>query len=85
MKGTNYIQALWKLTLIGFNLCKRSTLIYDSGTKPYTGTKLHGIRQAVASVLQNPTKTVNRFVKVCSIQTCQNKLLAGFKKMTGVK
>lgn len=70
---------------MGFDLRERSALIYDSGTEPFTGTTLQGISQAVVGVLSSPAETRNRFVKVRSVQACQNELLAAFEKATGTK
>ena len=68
---------------MGFNIAECSAIIYDSGTEKFTGTMLEGIGQAVVGVLQHPDETANRFVKVRSIQTCQNELLDAFQSATG--
>jgi hypothetical protein len=68
---------------MGFNIAQCSAIIYDSGTERFTGTTLEGIGQAVVGVLQHPDETANRFVKVRSIQTCQNELLEAFQSATG--
>lgn len=70
---------------MGFDIRERTALIYDSGTEPFTGTTLQGISQAVVGVLKNPAETSNRFVKVRSVKTCQNELLAAFEKATETK
>lgn len=67
---------------MGFNIAQSSATIYNSGTKPFTGTTLEGIGQAVVGVLLHPAETANRFVKVLSIQTCQNELLNAFEAAT---
>ncbi|KAI9776757.1 MAG: hypothetical protein M1839_009401 [Geoglossum umbratile] len=77
--------ALNRFPLMGFNIAQRSAIIYDTGTEQFTGTTLEGIGQAVLSVLQQPDKTVNRFMKVRSIQTCQNELLEAFQSATGTQ
>lgn len=68
---------------MGFDIAQCSAVIYDAGTEPFTGTTLEGIGQAVVGVLQHPDETANRFVKVRSIQTCQNELLEAFQSATG--
>lgn len=68
---------------MGFNVERRQAIIYDDGTERFTGTTLDGIGQAVVGVLQHPDETVNRFVKVMSISTCQNELLEAFQSGTG--
>ena len=78
-------QALRSAPAIGFDMHNRSALIYDSGTEPFTAVTLHGLGQAVVGVLQNPAETANRFVRVRSVQTCQNEVLGTFEKVTGCK
>lgn len=68
---------------MGFDMARCSAIIYDSGTERFTGTTLEGIGQAVVGVLKHPDETANRFVKVRSIQTCQNELLEAFQSATG--
>ncbi|KAB5554506.1 NmrA-like family protein [Coniochaeta sp. 2T2.1] len=77
--------ALNKFPLMGFNLPARSAIIYDSGTEYFSGTTLEGIGQSVVGVLQRPEETKNRFVRVMSIKTSQNELLAAFEEVTGQK
>ena len=67
---------------MGFNMATKTAIIYDSGTEEFTGTTLDGIAQAVLGVLQHPAETTNRFVKVRSLKTCQNELLAAFQSVT---
>ncbi|KAI1179176.1 NmrA-like family protein [Nemania sp. FL0916] len=74
--------ALPKFPRMGFNISERRATIYDEGTEEFTGTTLEGIGQAVVGVLQHPIETANRFVKVRSIQTSQNALLAAFQCAT---
>lgn len=68
---------------MGFHIADRRATIFDAGTEQFTGTTLEGIGQSVVGVLQRPAETANRFVKVRSIQTSQNELLAAFEKATG--
>lgn len=79
------IQALRYAPVIGFDIRNRSALIYDSGTEPFTAVTLDGLGQAVVGVLQNPAEAANRFVKVRSVQTCQNEILGAFERATGCK
>lgn len=76
-------QALPKFALMGFDLKHQSAVVYDKGREEFTGTTLDGIGQAVVGVFQNTEATANRFVKVRSIQTCQNQLLEAFQQATG--
>lgn len=68
---------------MGFDIEKSSAIIYDAGTKKFTGSTLEGIGQAVVGVLQHPEETANRPVKALSILTCQNALLEAFRNATG--
>ncbi|KAI3326748.1 NAD(P)-binding protein [Xylariaceae sp. AK1471] len=72
--------ALAKFPHMGFNLATHHATIYDAGTEEFTGTTLSGIGQSVVGVFSHLAETANRFVKVRSIQTCQNELLAAFQK-----
>lgn len=74
-----------KFPLMGFDPVSCTATIYDSGTTPFTGTTLSGIGQSVVGILSNPSQTANRFVKIFSIRTCQNELLAAYEKATGKK
>lgn len=65
---------------MGFNIPERRATIYDAGTEEFTGTTLEGIGQSVVGVLRHAAETANRFVKVRSIQTSQNALLAAFQR-----
>lgn len=76
-------QAIKKFPLMGFNTNDHSATIYDNGEEDFTGTTLEGIAQSVVGVLTHPEETKNRFVKVMSIKTCQNKLLQAFQLVTG--
>lgn len=71
-----------KFALMGFNVNEHSATIYDNGEEDFTGTTLEGIAQSVVGVLTHPEETRNRFVKVRSIKTCQNKLLQAFQHVT---
>lgn len=82
LSGSDWLQALKKFSLMGFDIDKSSAIIYDSGTENFTGITLEGIGQAVLGVLQHPAETANRFVKVRSIMTCQNELLDAFQNAT---
>ncbi|KAH9900506.1 NAD(P)-binding protein [Xylariomycetidae sp. FL2044] len=72
-----------KFPLMGFDARAYRATIYDAGAEPFTGTTLEGIGQSVVGVLTRPAETANRFVKVRSIQTCQNELLGAYEKATG--
>ncbi|KAG9707177.1 NAD(P)-binding protein, partial [Aureobasidium melanogenum] len=77
--------AMKKFPMMGFDVQNHKAIIYDKGTEKFTGTTLQGIGQAVVGTLQNSEATANRFLKVQSIQTCQNELLEAFEKVTEEK
>lgn len=68
---------------MGFDVVNSTAIIYGAGEEYFTGTTLDGIGQSVVGVLQHPDETVNRFVKILSVKTCQNELLQAFEKATG--
>ncbi|KAG9600107.1 NAD(P)-binding protein, partial [Aureobasidium melanogenum] len=75
--------AMKKFPMMGFDVRNHKAIIYDEGSEKFTGTTLEGIGEAVVGTLRNPAATANRFLKVQSIQTCQNELLEAFEKVTG--
>ncbi|KAI1089768.1 NAD(P)-binding protein [Rostrohypoxylon terebratum] len=75
--------AIGRFPLMGFDVRKRSAVIYDNGTEEFTGTTLEGIAQAVIGVLRHPDETANRHVKARSIQVSQSQLLDAFQRATG--
>ncbi|KAF5020613.1 hypothetical protein F66182_7362 [Fusarium sp. NRRL 66182] len=75
--------ALKRFPTMGFDIAKRSAVIYDDGTESFSGTTLQGIGQSVVGVFHHPNETANRFVSVMSIKVCQNELLAAFQEGTG--
>ncbi|KAI0206159.1 NAD(P)-binding protein [Astrocystis sublimbata] len=77
--------ALSKFPRMGFNISERRATIYDAGTESFTGTTLEGIGQSVVGVLTHLFETANRFVKVRSIKTSQNELLAAFQRAAAAK
>lgn len=79
------LKALKRFPTFGFDIEKREAIIYDDGTERFTGTTLKGIAQSVIGILQNPESTVNRYVCVRSIETCQKDILMEFEKVTGQK
>ncbi|TLS27771.1 hypothetical protein PpBr36_01017 [Pyricularia pennisetigena] len=74
--------ALKKFPTMGFDISTNTAIIYDTGTETFTGTTTQGIAQAVIGVLRNPDETANRVVRVRSVQTCQQELLAAFRDAT---
>ncbi|KAF2755734.1 NAD(P)-binding protein [Pseudovirgaria hyperparasitica] len=75
--------AMKKFPVIGGYQKERRMNIFDSGNATFTGTTMEGIATSVAGILKNPGPTANRHVKVRSIQTSQNEIVAAFEKVTG--
>ena len=82
---TKLMQAMKKFHLMGFDIQNHKAIIYDAGSERFTGTTLEGIGQAVVGALQRPEETANRFLKVQSINTCQNELLGALEEVSGQK
>lgn len=61
---------------------KKFTL-YDGGNTPFSTTPLHAVAKAVVGVLQHPTETANRAVRVHGRVLTQNQLLELAKKALG--
>lgn len=76
-----------KTGFLGFNLQERSAKIWDDGNTPFSTTNLALIGEAVVSILtpEHVQETKNTTVYVASHTTTQNKILAGFEKITGDK
>lgn len=70
---------------LGFSLPKKTATIFDSGNEPFTGTNVRTIGLAVASILQHPTETANRYLNIASFTTTQNKILSILEEETGEK
>lgn len=56
--------------------------IYGSGDQEFSSTSLPAVGQAVVGVLNHPTETANKVVRVEEIVLTQNKLLSILKKLT---
>lgn len=51
-------------------------MLYDGGDSPFTGTLFAGVGDAVARILLHPAETRNKYLRVRSLRTTQNALLA---------
>jgi hypothetical protein len=67
---------------MGFSVREHEARIFDTGNKRFTGTCMHHIGRSVAGILENPDQTANRHIKIRSIETCQNEILAAFESET---
>ncbi|KAL8777090.1 MAG: hypothetical protein Q9203_002899 [Teloschistes exilis] len=70
---------------LGFDLKAHTARIYDAGDAKVNMTLLSTVGQAVASVLQHPAETANRYIYVQTAMGTQNDLLAALEKSTGKK
>ena len=77
----------WGLSLgfLGFDLEKKTALIYGDGNNYMDTTVLPTIGKSVAGVLQHPEETANRCVHINSYHTTQNQILTALEKVTGEK
>ncbi|OJD26097.1 hypothetical protein ACJ73_02523 [Blastomyces percursus] len=69
----------------GFDLPNKAARLYDSGNEPITGVLIDSVGQAVVGTFLNPTETANKFLRIRSLQTTQNQILAAFEKITESK
>jgi len=70
---------------LGFNLKEKKATIYESGNEPFTGTNLHTIGLAIASILQKPEDTANKYFDIASFTTSQNEVLKILEDVSGEK
>ncbi|KAI4256584.1 MAG: hypothetical protein LQ352_002023 [Teloschistes flavicans] len=70
---------------LGFDLKSHTAQIYDAGDAKINMTTLSVVGQSVASVLQHPAETANRYVYVQSTVGTQNEILAALEKSTSEK
>ncbi|KAF1815171.1 NAD(P)-binding protein, partial [Eremomyces bilateralis CBS 781.70] len=67
----------------GMDLSNSRATIFGSGNEQVTATNLGTIALAVAKVLQLPEKTKNRMLRIRSVQSSQNEVLAELEVATG--
>ncbi|KAI0448960.1 hypothetical protein F5B21DRAFT_509633 [Xylaria acuta] len=70
---------------IGLDKTTKTATIFDSGDEPYQASNLPDIGRAVAAVLKNPERTVNRYISIASFNPTQNQVLEIAEKLTGAK
>ncbi|ORY70031.1 uncharacterized protein BCR38DRAFT_98117 [Pseudomassariella vexata] len=70
-------------THLNFNKDTRTAQIVDSGDEPFSPSNLPFIGKAVASILQKPEKTANKYLAIASFTTSQNQLLKILEEETG--
>jgi len=70
---------------LGFSLLKKTATIFDSGDEPFNGSNVRTIGLAVASILQHPAETANRYLNIASFTTTQNTVLKILEEETGQK
>ncbi|KAI0390785.1 NAD(P)-binding protein [Xylariaceae sp. FL0594] len=70
---------------IGVAKSSRTATIYDSGDEPFQATNLRTIGRAVAAVLRQPERTVNRYLTIASFNPTKNEIHATIERLTGEK
>jgi len=70
---------------VGFDLAKKSAVIYDEGKHRFSGATLKTITEGVRGVLLHPAETRNRSVKIVDATTTQLEELALLEKYTATK
>jgi uncharacterized protein YbjT (DUF2867 family) len=69
----------------GFDIKKRTAVIYDQGKNITSGTSLPTVGKAAVAVLHNPQATLNKRVYVADAVFTQQQALALFEKYTNTK
>ena len=77
----------WGLTsgFTGFDLKKKTALLYDGGNNYSDMTLLPTIAKGVVGVLEHPAETANRYIHINSFRTNQNQVLTALEKATSTK
>ncbi|PGH01065.1 hypothetical protein AJ79_08035 [Helicocarpus griseus UAMH5409] len=83
--GNFFDWSIKRFPAFGFNLASKEARIYDSGSEPITGVLIDSIGQAVVGTFLNPRATANKFLRIRSLQTTQNEILATLEKITECK
>ncbi|KAE8146880.1 hypothetical protein BDV25DRAFT_43994 [Aspergillus avenaceus] len=75
----------WSLgnSFLEFDIARRTATIWDDGNRSFTATNEKQLGRAVASVLQHPIETSNKFLYVASVETTQNDLLSALEREMG--
>ncbi|KAM0344944.1 hypothetical protein ACHAPU_007078 [Fusarium lateritium] len=70
---------------LGFDINNRTATIWDDGNRKFTLTNGRRLAEAVASVLEHPEETRNRYLYVYSVVTTQNEMLQSLEAASGTK
>ena len=73
---------------MGYDLKSRSATIWDEGTHRFPVTSVTDIAEALVTIFTDATardKVKNRHVRIFSVKTSQNDILAALEKETGEK
>ena len=70
---------------MGTSIATKTATIIDSGNEPYPTVTRAQIGHAIASVLQNPLETANKYLFITSWITTQNQVLEAAESATGSK
>ncbi|KAM0542851.1 hypothetical protein ACHAPJ_012574 [Fusarium lateritium] len=70
---------------LGYDLEKRTAMIWDDGNKKFTLINQKQLARAVVSILEHPQETANCYLCVYSVETTQNEILAALEEATGTK
>lgn len=57
----------------------------DSGNEPFQASNLNYVGKAVASILQHPEQTANKYLSVSSFQPSHNEIIKIVEELTGTK
>lgn len=80
---TDHVQGLSHITGIDFD--KKTVRVVDSGNEKFQASNVHFVGKAVASILQHPEKTANKYLSVASFNVSVNEIIAAIEGLTGEK
>ncbi|CAJ2499622.1 Uu.00g024750.m01.CDS01 [Anthostomella pinea] len=70
---------------LGLDKSTKTATIYDSGSEAVQTSNLGFIGRAIAAILSDPSKTVNRYITIASFNPSQAELLEIVERETGEK
>ncbi|EDN11347.1 isoflavone reductase [Histoplasma capsulatum] len=83
--GNFFDWSIKRFPAFGFDLANKEARIYDSGNEHITGVLIDSVGQAVVGTFLNPVETANKFLRIRSLETTQNEILAAFEQLTESK
>ena len=70
---------------MGFDLKKRTALLWDGGRRPFRTTSLQTVGRSVVGILRNPSATSNKNIRISDALITQIDLLSHIERLTSEK